>query len=224
MNYTFQFSEVTDKLPYLMGGAVLTLEIAFLSFWLGAVIGVFGALGKVYGGRLTRGLIGAYVVFFTNTPALVQIFFLFYALPDVGILLSSMTAVVIGLTLNSGAYLTEIIRAGVTSVRRAEIEAAETLGMSWPQTILYVMLPHIVRTVFAPLSNFFVWLVLGSSIAAVFGVEELTGRAINISTSNLRTIETFSVVAVIYVVLTFVASIALALVGRWAFRVKTRIL
>jgi len=224
MNYTFQFSEVTDKLPYLMGGAVLTLEIAFLSFWLGAVIGVFGALGKVYGGRLTRGLIGAYVVFFTNTPALVQIFFLFYALPDVGILLSSMTAVVIGLTLNSGAYLTEIIRAGVTSVRRAEIEAAETLGMSWPQIVVYVMLPHIVRTVFAPLSNFFVWLVLGSSIAAVFGVEELTGRAINISTSNLRTIETFSVVAVIYVVLTFVASIALALVGRWAFRVKTRIL
>lgn len=164
------------------------------------------------------------MVFFTNTPALVQIFFLFYALPDVGILLSSMTAVVIGLTLNSGAYLTEIIRAGVTSVRRAEIEAAETLGMSWPQIVVYVMLPHIVRTVFAPLSNFFVWLVLGSSIAAVFGVEELTGRAINISTSNLRTIETFSVVAVIYVVLTFVASIALALVGRWAFRVKTRIL
>jgi polar amino acid transport system permease protein len=223
MNYTFQFSEVFREFPYLLGGAVLTLEIAFLSFWLGSVIGLFGALGKVYGGGVLRRSISAYVIFFTNTPALVQIFFLFYALPDFGILLSPMTAVVIGITLNSGAYLTEILRAGVISVRRAELEAAETLGMSRLQTVQYVMLPHIAKTIYAPLCNFFVWLVIGSSIAAIFGVEELTGRAINISTSNLRHIETFSVVAVIYVVLTFVASIALALVGRWAFRVKAKV-
>ncbi len=223
MNYTFQYGVVLDKLPYLLDGAVLTLEIAFLSFWLGAVIGLAGALGKVYGGRLLKGIINVYVVFFTNTPALVQIFFLFYALPDAGILLSPMTAVVMGLTVNSGAYLTEILRGGLLSVRREEIETAQVLGMSGLQTVRYVMLPHIAKTIYAPLSNFFIWLVLGSSLASIFGVEELTGRAVNISTQNLRTIETFSVVAVIYVVLTFVASIALALVGRWAFRVRARI-
>ena len=223
MNYTFQFSEVWKELPYLLGGAVVTLEVAFLSFWLGAVIGLFGALGKVYGGAALRRLISGYVIFLTNTPALVQIFFLFYALPDLGILLSPMTAVVIGITLNSGAYLTEILRAGIISVRTSELEAAETLGMSRMQTVRYVMLPHIARTIYAPLSNFFIWLVLGSSMAAVFGVEELTGRAVNISTSNLRHIETFTVVAAIYIVLTVIASIALALVGRWAFRVKARI-
>lgn len=223
MNYTFQYGVVLDKLPYLLDGAVLTLEIAFLSFWLGAVIGLAGALGKAYGGRLLKGIINVYVVFFTNTPALVQIFFLFYALPDAGILLSPMTAVVMGLTVNSGAYLTEILRGGLLSVRREEIETAQVLGMSGLQTVRYVMLPHIAKTIYAPLSNFFIWLVLGSSLASIFGVEELTGRAVNISTQNLRTIETFSVVAVIYVVLTFVASIALALVGRWAFRVRARI-
>ena len=106
-----------------------------------------------------------------------------------------MTAVLIGLTLNSGAYLTEILRAGVISVRRAEMEAAITLGMSRLQILRFVMLPHIAKTIYAPLSNFFIWMVLGSSMAAVFGVEELTGRAINISTANLRTIETFVVVA-----------------------------
>ena len=106
-----------------------------------------------------------------------------------------MTAVLIGMTLNSGAYLTEILRAGVISVRRSELEAASTLGMSRLQILGYVMLPHIAKTIYAPLSNFFVWLVLGSSMAALFGVEELTGRAINISTANLRTIETFAVVA-----------------------------
>jgi polar amino acid transport system permease protein len=148
---------------------------------------------------------------------------LYYALPDAGILLSSMTAVLIGLTLNAGAYLTEILRAGVISVRRSEIEAATSLGMSRLQLVRYVMMPHIAKTIYAPLSNFFVWLVLGSSLAALFGVEELTGRAINISTGNLRSIETFTVVAAIYIVLTVIASTTLALVGRWAFRVKAKV-
>ena len=223
MHYTFQFSVVLDKLPYLLGGAAISLEIAVLAFGLGAVIGLAGALGKVYGGTAVRRIVNGYVVFFTNTPALVQIFFLFYALPDAGILLSPMTAVVTGMTLNAGAYLTEILRGGIISVRKAELESAEVLGMSLAQTVRYVILPHIAKTIYAPLSNFFIWQVLGSSIAAVFGVEELTGRAINISTANLRSIETFLVTAVIYVALTFVASLGLALAGRLAFRVKAKV-
>lgn len=223
MDYTFQFSEVLDDLPYLLGGAAITLQIAFVAFWAGALIGIAGAIAKAYGGRFASKSASTYVVFFTNTPALVQIFLLYYALPDLGLLLSPMTAVLIGLTLNSGAYLTEILRAGVISVRESEMEAAMTLGMSRLQLLRYVMLPHIAKTIYAPLSNFFVWLVLGSSMAALFGVEELTGRAINISTANLRSIETFTVVAGIYVVLTVLASTSLALVGRWAFRVRARI-
>lgn len=223
MDYAFQFSEVFDELPYLLGGAAITLQIAFVTFWAGAFVGIFGALAKVYGGPLSSRIANGYVVFFTNTPALVQIFLLYYALPDAGVLLSSMTAVLIGLTLNSGAYLTEILRAGVISVRRSEMEAATALGMSRLQLLRYVMLPHIAKTIYAPLSNFFIWLVLGSSLAALFGVEELTGRAINISTSNLRSIETFIVVAGIYIVITVIASSSLALVGRWAFRVKAKV-
>ena len=134
-----------------------------------------------------------------------------------------MTAVLIGLVLNSGAYLTEILKAGVISVRRSEMEAATALGMSGLQILRFVMLPHIAKTIYPPLSNFFVWLVLGSSLAALFGVEELTGRAINISTTSFRSIETFTVVAGIYVILTIIASTSLALVGRWAFRVKAKI-
>ena len=223
MDYTFQFAAVFEELPDLLGGALVTLQIAFASFWGGAVIGLFGAIAKVYGGKVSRGIANGYVVAVTNTPALVQIFLLYYALPDLGVLLDPMTAVLIGLVLNAGAYLTEILRAGVLSVRKSEIEAATTLGMSGLQIVRYVMLPHIAKTIYAPLSNFFVWLVLGSSLAALFGVEELTGRAINISTANLRSIETFVVVAGIYVVLTVIASASLALVGRWAFRVKAKV-
>lgn len=222
MDYTLQFSPVIKELPYLLGGAAVTLQIAFFSFWGGAVIGLFGALAKVYGGPVAQRTAATYVTLLTNTPALVQIFLLYYALPDLGILLDPLPAVLIGLVLNAGAYLTEILRAGIISVRATELEAAMTLGMSNLQVVRFVMLPHIAKTIFAPLSNFFVWLVLGSSLAALFGVEELTGRAINISTSNLRSIETFVVVAAIYVVLTVIASMSLALVGRWAFRVRAK--
>lgn len=220
MNYTFQFGEVFAQLPYLLGGAIVTLQIVFISFFTGAALGLGGALGKVYGPAYLRGSINAYVVFVTNTPALVQIFILYYALPDAGILLDSMTAVVLGLTLNSAAYLTEIIRAGVVSVRQTEIDAALTINMGRLQILRHVLLPHIAKTIFPPLSNFFIWLMLGSSIAALFGVEELTGRAINISSVNLRTIETFTVVAAIYIALTLLASAALAFLGRVVFRVR----
>ena len=224
MDYTFQFAAVFEQLPYLLGGALITLQIAFVTFWVGTVIGIAGAIAKVYGGGWARRIASGYVTFFTNTPALVQVFLLYYALPDIGVVLGSMTAVLIGLTLNAGAYLTEILRAGVISVRRSEMEAAIALNMSRLQILRFVMLPHIARTIYAPLTNFFLVLVLGSAIAGLFGVEELTGRAINISTANLRTIETYSVVALIYVALTLLASASLALVGRWAFRVKAKIL
>ncbi len=223
MTYTFQWGEALKHLPYLLEGAWLSLVLAFLGFWGGALIGLFGAVGKVYGGRLIYRIVDVYVIFFTNTPALVQIFFLFYALPEVGILLPPFTAVLIGLVLNSGAYLTEIQRAGFTSVRQTEIEAAEVLGMSLAQIVRYVIVPHIAKTLFAPLSSFYIWLVLGTSMASIFGVEELTGRAINISTTNFRTIEVFSVTALIYIAITILASAVLALIGRYAFRVKAKI-
>ncbi len=223
MDYTFQFGVVAKHLPYLIGGAWVSLLLAFLAFWAGAVIGLLGAMGKTFGGRILYRVIDVYVVFFTNTPALVQIYVIFYGLPDIGIVLSPFNSVLLGLTLNCGAYLTEIQRAGFQSVRREELEAAETLGMSLWQTVRYVIAPHIAKTLYAPLSNFYIWIVLGSSMAGIFAVEELTGRAINVSSSTFRTIEVFTYTAGIYVVLTVVASALLALIGRHAFRVKARI-
>lgn len=223
MDYTFQFGVIAKHLPYLIGGAWLSLLLAFLAFWAGAVIGLLGAMGKTFGGRVVYRVIDVYVVFFTNTPALVQIYVIFYGLPDLGIVLSPFNSVLLGLTLNCGAYLTEIQRAGFQSVRREELEAAETLGMSLWQTVRYVIAPHIAKTLYAPLSNFYIWIVLGSSMAGIFAVEELTGRAINVSSSTFRTIEVFTYTAGIYVALTVVASALLALIGRHAFRVKARI-
>ncbi len=223
MSYTLQVGQVTGYLPYLIGGAWLSLQIAFLAFCGGLVIGLFGAMGKTFGGRGLRLLTNAYVTFFTNTPQLVQIYFIFFALPDAGILLSPYEAVLIGMTLNAGAYLTEIQRAGFISVHRNEMEAAETLGMSLMQRVRYVVLPHIARVLFPPLSNQYILMTLGTSMAAIFGVEELMGRAMNVNAETFRSIEVFSMTAGLYVVVTVAATIVLGLIGRYLFRAKMRL-
>lgn len=223
MNYTLQFGQVTGYLPYLAAGAWLSLQIAFLAFCGGMVLGLLGAMGRTFGGRWLDRLIRAYVVFFTNTPQLVQIYFLFFALPDVGILLSPYQAVLLGMTLNAGAYLTEIQRAGFLSVHRNEMEAAETLGMNLWQRVRYVVLPHIMRVLFPPLSNQYILMTMGTSMAAIFGVEELTGRAFNVNAETFRSIEVFSLTAGLYVIVTLIATLILGLVGRYCFRARMRL-
>jgi len=222
LGYTLQYGQVTRYIPYLLGGGLVSLELAFLAFFGGMVLGLLGAIGKTFGGRLVRFGVQAYVVFFTNTPMLVQIYFLFFVLPDIGIFLDPFAAVLIGMTINAGAYLTEIQRAGFASVRAGEIDAAEALGMSLPQQLRYVIVPHVVRTLFAPLSNHYILMVLGTSMAAVFGVEELTGRAYSVNAETFRSLEVFSIIAVIYVLVTILASALLAALGRVLFRVRMR--
>ena len=124
MNYTFQFGVAFHQLPGLLKGAVVTFELGLLTFWGGALIGLLFAALKTFGGPVLRRLAGAYVIFFTNTPALIQIYFLYFGLPDFGIRWDPFTCTLIGLTLNAGAYLTEIMRAGFISVHRNEMEAA----------------------------------------------------------------------------------------------------
>lgn len=220
MDYTLQFGQITRFLPGFFVGAMISLSLAAMAFAGGLLIGLVGAALKVYGSPLARRLVGIYVVFFTNTPQLVQIFFLFFVLPDAGILLSPYSAVLIGMTLNAGAYLTEIQRAGFLSVRAQEIEAAETIGMSRLQTIRHIVMPHIVRTLFPPLSNHYIAMVLGTSMAAVFGVNELTGRAMSANAETFRAVEIYLVVGVIYIAVTLVASVFLVLAGRYLLRVR----
>ncbi|MFN8830898.1 MAG: amino acid ABC transporter permease [Labrys sp. (in: a-proteobacteria)] len=224
MNYTLQFGQVTHQIPYLLGGAWISIQLTVISFGLGALIGLLCASTKVYGRKFFRGLVAVYVSAFTNTPAFIQLYLLFNGLPEIGILLPPFLAAAIGLTLVAGAYLTEIMRAGFSSVRRSEVEAAETLGFSRPQIIFHVVLPHLMRTIYQPLAGFFVWMLLGSSIAALIGVEELTGRAINVSSSTLRSIEVFIIVAGVYLALSILCTALLALIGRHLFRVRMRMI
>jgi polar amino acid transport system permease protein len=223
MQYTVHFGQVVKYIPYLLGGAWLSLQIAFLAFCGGMVIGLAGAMAKTYGNRLLRGIVNAYVTFFTNTPQLVQIYFIFFGLPQFGLVLSPYEAVLVGMTVNAGAYATEIQRAGFLSVHRSELEAAETVGMSLLQAVRYVILPHLAKVLYPPFSNLYIIMTLGTSMAAIFGVEELTGRSFNVNATTFRSIEVFSITAGLYILVTIVASFILLCLGRWLFRVKGKV-
>jgi len=223
MQFTIHFGQVVKYIPYLLGGAWLSFQIAFLAFCGGMVIGLAGAMAKTFGNRFLRGIVNAYVTFFTNTPQLVQIYFIFFGLPQFGLVLSPYEAVLVGMTINAGAYATEIQRAGFLSVHRSELEAAETVGMSLLQSVRYVILPHLAKVLYPPFSNLYIIMTLGTSMAAIFGVEELTGRSFNVNAMTFRSIEVFSITAGLYILVTIVASFVLLYLGQWLFRVKGKV-
>jgi polar amino acid transport system permease protein len=223
VQYSIHFGQVVKYIPYLLGGAWLSFQIAFLAFCGGMVIGLAGAMAKTFGNRFQRGIVNAYVTFFTNTPQLVQIYFIFFGLPQFGLVLSPYEAVLVGMTINAGAYATEIQRAGFLSVHRSELEAAETVGMSLLQSVRYVILPHLAKVLYPPFSNLYIIMTLGTSMAAIFGVEELTGRSFNVNATTFRSIEVFSITAGLYILVTIVASFVLLYLGRWLFRVKGKV-
>jgi polar amino acid transport system permease protein len=224
MNYSLQFGQIAADVPYILSGAWPTLWITFVTFFAAAAFGLFIAMARLKGGPLASRLAGIWVTLTTNSPLFVVLFFLFNGLPNWGILLSPIAATLIAFIAISSGYLAEIQRGGIQSVRQAELDAAETLGMSRLQILRFVIAPHVIKTTYPALSNFFIFTMLGTSMASLVGVNELTGRAIEVSSRTFRSIEVFSLVAVTYVVLSLFASAALALVGRWLFRVKARMI
>ena len=224
MGYTLIYSQVTEYIPYLLAGAWISLQIVILAFSGGMFFGLILASIKTFGNLTLRRIVSFYVTFFTNTPQLVQIYFLFFALPEIGILLSPFVAVLIGMTLNAAAYMCEIQRAGFLSIRQNELDAARTMSFSIVQQVRFVILPHIMKVLFPPLSNHYILMTLGTSMAAIFGVEELTGRAFNINSETFRSVEIFSITALVYIIITFIATLLLAIIGKYFFKAKIRII
>ena len=224
MGYTLIYSQVTEYIPYLLEGAWISLQIVIIAFSGGMFFGLILASIKTFGNLTLRRIVIFYVTFFTNTPQLVQIYFLFFALPEIGILLSPFVAVLIGMTLNAAAYMCEIQRAGFLSIRQNELDAAKTMSFSIVQQVRFVILPHIMKVLFPPLSNHYILMTLGTSMAAIFGVEELTGRAFNINSETFRSVEIFSITALVYIIITFIATLLLAIIGKYFFKAKIRII
>ncbi len=204
MALELDFPAVLDRWPSLVDGAVLTLELAFTATLLGGLIGILGAIGRRSAHPLIARLWGIYVEAIRNTPLLVQIFLVYFGLSSLGLQLSAVFVAALSLTINVGAYTTEIIRAGFDSIPRGQIEAAEGLALSRAQIYRHVVLLPAIERVYTSLTSQFVLLMLASSVTSQISAEELTAVANYIQSDTYRAFETYIVVALIYIVLSLV--------------------
>ncbi len=223
MSYKFDFAFMADRWPDFVAGAWLTIQLTVLSIALGFALGTVCALARVYGGPVVRRLVGAYVEAIRNTPLLIQIFIVYFGLSSLGLKLSADISAVIALTVNMGAYSTEIMRAGIQSIQRTQLEAADCLGLTRLQTILHVVLLPAMERVYPALSSQFVLLMLASSITSQISVEELTAVANNVQSDTYRSFEVYVVVAIVYLVLSALYRFAFWAIGLGLFERKRRL-
>lgn len=220
MDYVFHFGPILDRWPLLLWGLSRTLELSLVSMVFGLAIGILGAVAKSFGPRPVAALASAYVELIRNTPLLIQLYFIFFTLPFIGLRLSSDTAAIVALSIHLGAYATEIVRAGIESIPAGQIEAGKALGLSGRQIIRHIVIVPAIRAVYPALGGQFILQLLGSSIVSAIAAEELTAIANNLVMQTFRNFEIYIVVAVMYFVVVQAFIMLFRLGGRQLFRWK----
>jgi polar amino acid transport system permease protein len=216
MGYVFHFEVLWRNASFLLRGLLLTLVISATATLLALCLGVIAAVARESRIKAARAIATTYVEVIRNTPLLVQLWFVYFGLGEIGVNLTAVAAGTISLAFNAGAYTAEIIRAGLLAVEGELKEAAASLGMTPLQRYRYVILPIALRAILPALSNQVIQNVLASSLLAVLGVDELTNQATRLSSRTLRVFEVYSGVAVMYLAVTL-------LVGRLGGLVEGRL-
>jgi polar amino acid transport system permease protein len=223
MQYQFDFSALLPYWSDFLSGALVTIEITVFSVIIGLVIGVACAIARRSDIGPLRALVSIYVETVRNTPFIVQIFFIFFGLSSVGIRLPIIAAAVFAMVINVGAYTAEIVRAGMDSIHPSQIEAAEALGLSKLQIYRDIILLPAIERVYPALSSQFILMMLSTSIASQISAEELTGVANNIQSNTFRSLETYMVVAVLYIAITYLMRAGFYGLGLIAFPRRRRL-
>jgi ectoine/hydroxyectoine ABC transporter permease protein EhuC len=208
MNYQFQWQIVWDNLPFLLQGVWLTLGVTAVSIAVAIVLGLGIGLMRISKRHLLRCISIAYIEIFRNTPALVQLIWVYYCLPVLtGVNLDPVSSCMVALSVNGAAYVAEIFRAGIQAVPSGQAEAARSIGMSYPLAMRKIILPQAVRHMIPPFVNEAVSLLKYSSLVSVLGVADLTYQAQTLSTSTFRPIEIFTFIGVVYFLLCWAMSV-----------------
>ncbi len=217
---------ILNALPNLLQGALVTLELTAFSVLLGMIGGSLIGIARLSTLTPLRWVTRAYVDFFRGTPLLVQIFMIYFGLPallqgiGINFSLDRLAAAVIALSLNSAAYLAEIVRAGIQSIEIGQSEAAQSLGLGAVETMRYIIFPQALRRMLPPLGNEFITLLKDTSLVAVIGFEELFRRGQLIVADNYRTFEIYAAVALIYLALTLLSSRVFSFLEDWMNPIK----
>jgi glutamine transport system permease protein len=203
----FDFDLITRSIPLLLMGAGITVQITVISVGIGLLIGMFIGMARLSKTWLVKAAATVYVDFIRGTPLLVQIFIIYFALPlIVGRRIDPFIAAITACGVNSGAYVAEIFRAGIQSIDKGQMEAGRSLGMTWAQTMRFVILPQAFKRIIPPLGNEFIAMLKDSSLVSVIGFEELTRRGQLIIARTYGSFEIWMTVAVIYLMMTLTIS------------------
>jgi polar amino acid transport system permease protein len=217
VGYTFNFGPVFANIDMLIAGALITVQLSAGAMILGTIIAVTCAIAKTAGPAPLRWLVDVYVEFIRNTPFLVQIFFIFFALPTVGLRLTPNTAALLALTINVGAYATEIIRAGIESIQRGQVEAGYALGLRRAQIYRYIVMKPALRTIYPALTSQFIYLMLTSSVVSVISATDLAAAGNDLQSRTFIAFEVYVVITAMYFLLSIGFSLLFAFIGRTAF-------
>jgi His/Glu/Gln/Arg/opine family amino acid ABC transporter permease subunit len=197
---------VYESLPRLLRASVLTVNLTCISLAIGACVALPLALGRLSRNRWVGGFSFAYVYYFRGTPLLVQIFLIYYGLPQIGLTLGAYSSALISLSLNTAAYTAEIIRGGIQAVSAGEIESAHAMGMSRGQVLGRIILPQMVGFALPAYGNEIILQIKATSLASTITLLDLTGMARTVAAETYAPLEILSTAGVIYLVMVFSTS------------------
>ncbi|SHH19991.1 amino acid ABC transporter membrane protein, PAAT family (TC 3.A.1.3.-) [Caloranaerobacter azorensis DSM 13643] len=208
------FSFLAKYYMFFIYGLKNTILLAIFSVCLGVILGIFLALMKISKNRILNIISTSYIEFIRGTPLLVQLYIIYYGLPNIGIDLPDFLAGIIALSINSAAYVAEIIRAGIQAVDKGQMEAAKSLGMTHNMTMKYIIIPQAFKNILPALGNEFIVVIKESSIVSIIGIHELMYNADTVRGNTFQPFEPLIVVALIYFIITFTLSKLLGLAER----------
>ena len=201
------FELIQRALPILLMGAGVTIEITAFSVAIGFFIGLFVGIARISQFNILRIMAAVYADCIRGTPLLVQIFLIYFALPmAIGQRVEPFIAAVVACGINSGAYVSEIFRAGIQAIDVGQMEAGRSLGLTWWQTMRFIILPQAFKNILPPLGNEFIAMLKDSSLVSVIGFEELTRRGQLIIAQTYGSFEIWMTVAVLYLIMTMAIS------------------
>lgn len=219
MNYTFHWHQAFQALPGMLGGALITVEIAVLSMIIGIACAIVLALARNSGFAPARAFATVWIEAARNTPALFQIYMLYFGLGSLGIFVDSFPALLLGIAFNNAGYLAESFRGGLRAIPPTQMRAARSLGMSAPLAFRLIVLPQLFRTMFHPMTNQMVWAILMTSLGVVVGLNtDLTGVTQELNVRTFRTFEFFVMAAAIYYLITKTVTLSARLLASRLFR------
>ena len=218
MVYHLQFGALLPYWHVLLDGLIFTIVLTAVSTVAGVAVGTAGASARTFGPKWLGAIVVVYVELIRNTPFIVQLFFIFFGLPALGVKLDEATAAFIAMVVNLGAYSTEIIRAGIEAVPKGHLEAGVSLAMSKWEVLRHVVLKQAFRKIYPALSSQIIIVMLGSAVVSQISAQDLTYAANFVASRNFRNFEVYILVAVIYLLLAIVMRAVLRRIGRYLFK------